>query len=152
MDFKALILLLAGAIAGFVLTPIVRRALHQHRMRRQAMAIVRAQFKSFRPLPLTVTWPRRSVRWKLHIACAIRARRPSNRESATMTSSKPHKLTPAQLAVLTNLAGGQRWDAHLSGRSAYGGARSTLMSLQRHGYIKAGAITQEGREALTGHK
>lgn len=53
MDFKALILLLAGAIAGFVLTPIVRRALHAHRMRRQAMAIARAQFKSFRPLPLS---------------------------------------------------------------------------------------------------
>lgn len=52
MDFKALILLLAGAIAGFV-TPIVRRALHEHRMRRRAMAIVRAQFKSFRPLPLS---------------------------------------------------------------------------------------------------
>lgn len=65
-----------------------------------------------------------------------------------MDNAKPHKLTPAQREVLTNLATGRRWDAHLSGRSAYGGARSTLMSLQRRGYMKAGVITQEGRNAL----
>lgn len=53
MEYKTLMLLLAGAIAGFVLTPIVRRALREHRMRSKAMAIVRAQIKSFRPLPLS---------------------------------------------------------------------------------------------------
>ncbi|WP_137884749.1 hypothetical protein [Ralstonia sp. 3PA37C10] len=53
MDFKILFLLLAGAIAGYVLTPIVRRALREQRMRRNAMAIVHAQCKSFRPLPLS---------------------------------------------------------------------------------------------------
>jgi hypothetical protein len=65
-----------------------------------------------------------------------------------MENSKPHKLTQAQRAVLRNLSDGRRWDAHLSGRSEYGGAKSTLMALQRRGYIKAGAITQEGRDVL----
>lgn len=53
MDFKSLFLLLVGAIAAYALTPIVRRVLREHRMRRHAMAIVRTQCRSFRPLPLS---------------------------------------------------------------------------------------------------
>ncbi|KGS89674.1 hypothetical protein X942_6504 [Burkholderia pseudomallei MSHR5596] len=67
-----------------------------------------------------------------------------------MATSKPRKLTRAQRAVLTNLESGRRWDSHLVGRSAYGCARSTLMSLQQRGYINVGAITQEGWDALAG--
>jgi len=66
----------------------------------------------------------------------------------TVPAAKPHKLTEAQRRVLTNLVNGRRWDEHLSGRSAYGGAISTMRSLQKHGYIKHGAITEEGRQAL----
>jgi hypothetical protein len=67
-----------------------------------------------------------------------------------MAPEKPHKLSPAQRRVLENLVGGRRWDAHLSGRTGYGGATSTLMALQRLGYIKTGQITAAGRQALDG--
>jgi hypothetical protein len=36
-----------------------------------------------------------------------------------MLTNKLHKMSPAQRNVLANLVGGRRWDAHLSGRSAY---------------------------------
>ncbi len=66
------------------------------------------------------------------------------------TPNKVHKLSPAQRLVLTNLADGRPWDAHVTDRRAYGGARTTFLSLQGHGYIQTGTLTAKGWEAL-GH-
>lgn len=64
------------------------------------------------------------------------------------SSPKKTKVSPAQRLVLQNLAEGKKWDAHISGRSTYGGATSTMHSLTKHGLIKAGQITEEGRKAI----
>ncbi|WP_126223288.1 hypothetical protein [Burkholderia ambifaria] len=66
-----------------------------------------------------------------------------------MVAEKKHRLTEAQKAVLRNLEAGLPWDSHLSGRSAYGGARATVQVLKRLGYMAAGGIiTDAGRAAL----
>lgn len=58
------------------------------------------------------------------------------------------KISPSQRLVLQNLADGKKWDAHISGRSAYGGATATMASLTKHGLIQSGQITDAGRRAL----
>ena len=63
-------------------------------------------------------------------------------------AEKKHKLSEAQKAILRNLEAGLPWDSHLSGRSAYGGAQSTVHVLKRLGYMAAGCITDAGSAAL----
>lgn len=58
------------------------------------------------------------------------------------------KLSDAQYNMLTNVAIGKAWDSHLVGRSAHGGARSTRACLMRRGFLRNGAITEEGQAAL----
>lgn len=65
-----------------------------------------------------------------------------------MAAEKKHKLTQAQRLMLTNLAEGRTWDSHLSGRSAFGGARATVRVLKNLGYMANGELTELGRAAL----
>jgi len=61
------------------------------------------------------------------------------------TTKKP---TPAQRAVLENLAAGRDATAHLHGQSAHGGFAGTRASLYRAGWIDDNGITDAGRAAL----
>lgn len=67
-----------------------------------------------------------------------------------MATPKARKPTEAQLRILRNLDAGLPWDAHISGRSAYGGAVATVHSLNRLGYMANWKITDAGRSALYG--
>ena len=67
-----------------------------------------------------------------------------------MATAKARKLSEAQLRILRNLDAGQPWDAHISGRSAYGGATATVHSLTRLGYMANWRITDAGRAVLKG--
>jgi len=67
-----------------------------------------------------------------------------------MSTQPTHKLTDAQKAILQNLAAGRPWNWHLSGRSAHGGAHSTVRVLYRLGYMVDWRITEAGRAALQG--
>ncbi|KWA84115.1 hypothetical protein WL29_22380 [Burkholderia ubonensis] len=67
-----------------------------------------------------------------------------------MATAKARKLSEAQLRILRNLDVGQPWDAHISGRSAYGGATATVHSLNKLGYMANWRITDAGRAALHG--
>lgn len=49
--------------------------------------------------------------------------------------AKKIKLSAPQKLVLQNLVAGKSWDAHISGRSSYGGANSTLLSLTKNGLL-----------------
>jgi hypothetical protein len=63
-------------------------------------------------------------------------------------STKNIKTSPSQRLVLQSLADGKKWDAHISGRSTYGGATATMYALTKHGLIKAGKIAEAGLQAL----
>lgn len=67
-----------------------------------------------------------------------------------MATAKPRKPSEAQLRILRNLAAGLPWDAHISGRSAYGGATATVHSLTRLGYMANWRITDAGRAVVNG--
>ncbi|GEN01777.1 hypothetical protein [Methylobacterium radiotolerans] len=61
------------------------------------------------------------------------------------------KLTPRARQVLSHIAAGLPSDHGCSGRSAYGGLTTTLMSLVRAGYIDnlhEQRITDAGRAAI----
>lgn len=60
----------------------------------------------------------------------------------------PPKLTENQRKVLTNLAAGQRADAHCYGQSAFGGLTGTMASLHRAGLLDRNGITDAGRAAI----
>lgn len=65
-----------------------------------------------------------------------------------MNSPKP---SVAQLRVLRSLKNGLTADAHLSGRSEYGGLSGTIMVLRRRGWIETNqetVITDAGRAVL----
>lgn len=60
----------------------------------------------------------------------------------------PNKLTTAQRRILENLGAGKPWNNHLRGRSAYGGASGTIVSLNKLGLIFNMEITDAGRALL----
>ena len=74
-----------------------------------------------------------------------------------MSGKQTLRLSDAQLLMLLSVAAGRSYTAHLSGRSAHGGATGTLASLVRRGLVQpagpanlrvAWELTEAGRRAI----
>ena len=68
--------------------------------------------------------------------------------SKQVRTMKAIKLSQAQYKMLSNVATGAAWDAHLVSKVAQGGARTTRAILLRTGCMKNGVVTDVGRRAL----